>query len=157
RPGSQAGLWVLGFDGLASSAQVWLNAAPLLSSDNMFHAHECPLDGRLADENELLIRFRSLDELLKAKRARARWRVPMLPAQQLRWHRPPLLGRAPGWSPPAPPVGPWRAVWLEARTRVELPELSLRCGLEENYGWVEVRCAAQGIGGAAPASAELRV
>ncbi|GAC1459208.1 MAG: glycoside hydrolase family 2 protein [Steroidobacteraceae bacterium] len=150
-------MWVLGLDGLASHAQVWLNGAPLLASDNMFLAHECALDGQLAQDNELLVRFRSLDELLKAKRARPRWRVPMLPTQQLRWHRTTLLGRTPGWSPPAPPVGPWRPVWLESRTQVAIPELALRCGLEENYGWVEVRCAAQGIGGAAPASAELRV
>ena len=157
RPAATAGVWVLGFDGLASNAQAWLNGAPLLTSDNMFLTHECLLDGQLAESNELLIRFRSLDELLKAKRARPRWRVPMLPTQQLRWHRTTLLGRTPGWSPPAPPVGPWRPVWLEARSQVAIPELSLRSGVEENYGWVEVRCSAQGIGGAAPASAELRV
>jgi beta-mannosidase len=157
RPPAEAGAWILGFDGLAGSAQVWLNGTPLLSSDNMFLAHECPLEGRLADDNELLIRFRSLDELLKTKRARPRWRVPMLTAQQLRWHRTTLLGRTPGWSPPAPPVGPWRAVWLEARSHVSVRELVLRTGVEENYGWVEIRCAAQGIGASAPASAELRV
>jgi beta-mannosidase len=157
RPVAHAGFWVLGFDGLASNAQVWLNGAPLLTSDNMFLAHECPLEGRLADDNELLICCRSLDELLKTKRARPKWRVPMLAAQQLRWHRTTLLGRTPGWSPPAPPVGPWRAVWLEARSRVAVQELSLRTGVEENYGWVEIRCAVQGIGGSAAASAELRV
>ena len=157
RPAANAGVWILGLDGLASSAQVWLNGSPLLTSDNMFLAHECPLDGPLADHNELLIRFCSLDELLKVKRARPRWRVPMLAAQQLRWHRTTLLGRTPGWSPPAPPVGPWRAVWLEARSHLTIRELTLRTGVEENYGWVEIRCAAQGIGGGAPASAELRV
>jgi beta-mannosidase len=157
RPPAKDGAWVLGFDGLASSAQAWLNGAPILTSDNMFLTHECPLDGRLADDNELLIHFRSLDELLKAKRARPRWRVPMLAAQQLRWHRTTLLGRTPGWSPPAPPVGPWRAVWLEARSHLDIPELVLRTGVEENYGWVEVRCAARGISASAPASAELRV
>src|SRR5262245_47305182 len=31
---------VLGFDGLASVAEVWLNGEPLLASDNMFRAHE---------------------------------------------------------------------------------------------------------------------
>jgi beta-mannosidase len=157
RPDAKAGLWVLGFDGLASNAQVWLNGTPLLTSDNMFLAHECPLDERLTGNNELLIRFRSLDQLLKQKRPRPRWRVPMLAGQQLRWHRTTLLGRTPGWSPPAPPVGPWRPVWLEARSHVAIPELSLRCGVEENYGWVEIRCAVRGIGRSAPASAELRV
>jgi beta-mannosidase len=157
RPVPPGGRWILGFDGLASHAEVWLNGTPLLTSDNMFLAHECPLDRLLADHNELVIRFRSLDEILKEKRPRPRWRVPMLAAQQLRWHRTTLLGRTPGWSPPAPPVGPWRPVWLEARMHVALKDLLLRTGVEENYGWVEVRCAAQGIDGAAPASAELRV
>lgn len=157
RPAASAGHYVLGFDGLAGAAQVWLNATPLISSDNMFIAHECPLDEHLAADNELVIRFRSLDQLLKQKRARPRWHVPMLPAQQLRWHRTTLLGRTPGWSPPAPPVGPWRAVWLENRTRLEVTELALRSGVEDNYGWVDIRCATRGIGGAAPAHAELRV
>src|ERR1700683_2579493 len=49
RPAANAGVWILGLDGLASSAQVWLNGSPLLRSDNMFLAHECPLDGLLAD------------------------------------------------------------------------------------------------------------
>jgi beta-mannosidase len=157
RPATHAGRWILGFDGLASRADVWLNGTPLLASDNMFLAHEVALEGHLAEHNELLIRFRSLDELLKEKRPRPKWRVPMLAAQQLRWHRTTLLGRTPGWSPPAPPVGPWRAVWLEARSHFAIRELSLRSGVEENYGWLEVRCAVRGIGGAAPASAELRV
>lgn len=34
----------------------------------------------------------------------------MVEHQQLRFFRTTLLGRTPGWSPPAPPVGPWRDV-----------------------------------------------
>ena len=50
---------VLGFDGLATLADVWLNGEPLFSSTNMFVAHECALDERIADTNELVICFPS--------------------------------------------------------------------------------------------------
>ena len=90
RPNEQL---VLGFDGLATVADVWLNGEPLLSSSNMFVAHERAIDGRLRDANELVIRFQALDRLLKAKRPRPKWRAPMVENQQLRWFRTTLLGR----------------------------------------------------------------
>ena len=75
---------VLGFDGLATVADVWLNGEPLLSSSNMFVAHERPVDERLREANELVIRFHGLDRLLQAKRPRPKWRTPMVDNQQLR-------------------------------------------------------------------------
>jgi len=131
---------VLGFDGLATIADVWLNGKPLLSSDNMFIAHERAIDELLGDENELFIRFRALDRLLEAKRPRPKWRAPMVENQQLRWFRTTLLGRTPGWSPPAAPVGPWRPVWLETREGFELADFALRTGVEGAKGWTEVEC-----------------
>jgi beta-mannosidase len=110
---------VLACDGLATVADVFLNGAPLLSSHDMFVAHEHRIDGRIVpgEENELAIAFRSLDAVLASSRGRARprWRVPMIENQQLRWARTTLLGRTPGWSPPAAPVSPWRPIWLERR------------------------------------------
>jgi beta-mannosidase len=129
---------VLGFDGLATVADVWLNGAPLLTSDNMFLAHECVLDALLRPDNELIIRFRALDRLLEAKRPRPKWRAPMVENQQLRWFRTTLLGRTPGWSPPAAAVGPWRPVWLETRTKISATSLQLRTGVDDAKGWVEV-------------------
>ena len=148
---------VLGFDGLATVADVWLNGAPLLTSDNMFLAHECRIDRPLAGTNELLIRFRALDVLLEAKRPRPKWRAPMVENQQLRWFRTTLLGRTPGWSPPAAAVGPWRAVWLERRTRLELTRLDLRTGVEGAQGWVEVGTSLTPLGGQAINSVALVV
>ena len=137
---------VLGFDGLATVAEVWLNGAPLLTSDNMFLAHECRIEQPLAGENELLIRFRALDSLLEAKRPRPKWRAPMVENQQLRWFRTTLLGRTPGWSPPAAPVGPWRAIWLERRTRLNVSDLELRTGVEGAQGWIEISATVQPLG-----------
>jgi beta-mannosidase len=137
---------VLGFDGLATVAQVWLNGEPLLASDNMFLAHECRIDAARAGANELLIRFRALDRLLEAKRPRPKWRAPMVENQQLRWFRTTLLGRTPGWSPPAAAVGPWREVWLERRTTLELADLELRTGLLGAQGWIEVSATLTPLG-----------
>ncbi|WP_395732898.1 glycosyl hydrolase 2 galactose-binding domain-containing protein [Prosthecobacter sp.] len=101
------------FDGLASLADVWLNGELILSSDNMFRSHRVAAGSLLRDENELVIRFRSLTADLKKKRPRPRWKTNLVNNQQLRWQRTSLLGRIPGWSPPVPAVGPWRAVRLE--------------------------------------------
>ena len=136
---------VLGFDGLATVAEVWLNGAPLLSSDNMFLAHERVIATPLPADNELTIRFRALDRLLEAKRPRPRWRAPMVENQQLRWFRTTLLGRTPGWSPPAAAVGPWRAVWLETRAAIRLPIIDLRSGVDGTTGWLEVAATLEPI------------
>jgi beta-mannosidase len=129
---------VLGFEGLATVADVWLNGRPLLSSDNMFLAHERLIVEPLTGESELVIRFRALDRLLEVKRPRPKWRAPMVENQQLRWYRTTLLGRTPGWSPPAAAVGPWRPVWIETRARVRVTDLAVRTGVEGTKGWIEV-------------------
>src|SRR6185312_2733903 len=104
---------VLGFDGLATLAEVWLDGELILTSDNMFRAHEVPVT--LHGQHELVIRCRALSPELARHRPRPRWRVPMLKQQQLRCFRTTLLGRTPGWSPPCAAVGPWRAIWLGSR------------------------------------------
>jgi beta-mannosidase len=148
---------VLGFDGLATVADVWLNGAPLLSSDNMFLAHERVLQGPLPTVSELVIRFRALDRLLEAKRPRPKWRAPMVENQQLRWFRTTLLGRTPGWSPPAAAVGPWRPVWLEVRSQIRLTHLDLRTGVDGSLGWVDVACSIASLGHTGPASGTTSV
>jgi beta-mannosidase len=131
-----AGQVVLGFDGLATLADVWLDGEHILRSENMFLAHELPitLDG---NERELLIRCAALNPELSKKRARPRWRVPMLVHTQLRWIRTTLLGRMPGWSPPCPPVGPWRPVWLERRAHAPV-NITIDAGIDGDDGIVDV-------------------
>jgi len=136
---------VLGFDGLATVADVWLNGHAILSSDNMFVSHEIPVDKLLSEDNELTLRFRSLDTLLAAKRPRPRWRTPMVEQQQLRWFRTTLLGRTPGWSPPFPPIGPWRPIWLETREFFSIGAPQMRAYVCDGVGHVEIECAVSGM------------
>ena len=128
----------LSFGGLAGICEVTLNGAPLLTSSNMHLRHTCAEPTLAASNNELLMRFASLDRWLAQKRPRPRWRTPMVAHQQLRWARATLLGRTPGWSPPAAAVGPWGAIeWVESR-RIEVLRLRLSSRVAGTEGVVEV-------------------
>ena len=141
------------FDGLATLADVWLDGEPLLASRNMFLAHERRL--LRGGSHELAIRFAALDADLAARRPRPRWRAPMIEHQQLRWIRTTLLGRTPGWSPPAAPVGPWREIRLERRFGVVVEDLRLATRLEGDAGIVEVSCRLRAVGEASPQRADI--
>jgi beta-mannosidase len=146
---------VLGLDGVATLADVWLDGAPIASSESMFLAHEIDVTERLAGparlsrEAELVIRCRAIEPWLAAKKGRPRWRVPMIEQQQLRFLRTTLLGRTPGWSPPAPCVGPYRPVWLERRTGLRVDDVAIDARLEGDTGVVEVSAALGAFDGVA--------
>jgi beta-mannosidase len=142
---------VLAFDGLATLADVTLNGEPLLASDNMFIRHQVVVGHRLRlAGNELVLRFRALQPELARRRPRPRWRTPMVSHQQLRWLRTTLLGRTPGWSPPAAPVGPWREIgWApeqDWRARIDATVLDGRgrceLRLEADAAWAHTAKAA---------------
>jgi beta-mannosidase len=146
---------ILGLDGLATLAQVRLNGETLVDSTNMFLEHRCDISALLQPENELVIRFSPLDAFLNVRRPRPRWRTPMVQHQQLRWARTTLLGRTPGWSPPAAPVGPWRPVWLERRRWVDIGEHLLRATVVGDSGRLTVSCAIRAFEGVTLRSARL--
>jgi beta-mannosidase len=129
---------VLGFDGLATLAEVWLNGEHILASENMFLAHEVDITSRLKSRNSLYLRFRSLDKALTAKRPRPRWKAPMIENQQLRWFRTTVLGRTPGWSPSAAAVGPWRSIWLERRDTLSAARAQTRTSIDGENGIVDL-------------------
>ncbi|GFE82172.1 beta-mannosidase [Steroidobacter agaridevorans] len=128
----------LGFDGLATLADVWLNGEHILASENMFVAHEVDVTGRLQQHNWLYLRFRSLDKALAAKRPRPRWKAPMIENQQLRWFRTTVLGRTPGWSPSAAAVGPYQPIWLEYRKALSVKHAQLRTSIDNGSGNVHL-------------------
>lgn len=142
----------LHLEGLAGLADLWVDGRHLLRSENMFVGHVVALsdlDG--AGPHDVHLRFSSLDAALATRRARPRWRAPMIENQQLRWFRQTPIGRTPGWSPPVAPVGPWRAVWLECGGGPPLRDVSLKAELDaDGHGLVQVRLrssSAQAPGG----------
>lgn len=144
-PAKEGEITVLHFDGLATVADVWLNGELLIHSENMFRTHSVDVTLRLQPDNELLIRFLALDTLLALKRPRPRWKVPMIQHQQLRWLRTTLLGRTPGWSPPAAAVGPWREIWLERQQLIRIHSPQLRTTLQDSAGHLEFTCMIESL------------
>ncbi len=125
---------VLGFDGIATLWDAWVDGAHIASGESMWERREVTL---AHPPKQLVIRVRSLAAELAKKRPRPRWKVPMIEQQQLRWIRTTLLGRTPGWSPPCPAVGPWRAVWLEQRAQ-RVGEVAIASRVEGTTGVVDV-------------------
>ncbi|HEX3096615.1 MAG TPA: glycoside hydrolase family 2 protein [Usitatibacter sp.] len=147
----------LRFEGLATIAEAWLNGAPLASSRNMFVPRVVDVTERLAGENELAIRFASLDAELAKKRPRPRWRTSLVARQDLRWMRTTLLGRMPGWTPPSAPVGPWRPVCLEWIEGFELLSLRLNASAEGDAGRLRIEAALRMLEGLRVEEARIRV
>jgi beta-mannosidase len=138
----------LRFEGLATLADVWLNGAPLASSRNIFVPLVADVDGRLREENELAIRFASLEAAAAAgKLPRARWKSALVSRQELRGLRTTLLGRMPGWTPAIDPVGPWGEVLLEWSERVDVRSLRVLATLAEGEGRVAIEARVEGLGG----------
>jgi beta-mannosidase len=131
---------VLRFRGLATLAEVWLNDRPILTADNMFREHAVDVTGLVSGENELVVCFRSINKALARPRPRPRWKTKLVDRQQLRWIRTTLLGRMPGWTPAAAPVGPWRDVILETGIDGTLSDVELRPALHGDAGVVDVSC-----------------
>lgn len=143
---------VLHLGGIATVADVWLDGAPLLASDNMFRSHVRTIERA---GGELVIRCRALDTLLGAKRPRPRWRAPMIESQQLRWFRTTLLGRTPGWTPPTAPVGPWRGARVERRRGFVIDDVAIRTTLAGSDGVVDVRGSVRALGASPFGAMEL--
>lgn len=156
-PGDARSVRVLSFGGLATLAEVWLNGAVILHSEDMFLEHEVDVGPRLRDDNELVICCRALDAALHARRPRPRWRTRMVQTSQLRWFRTTLLGRGPAWSPRAAAVGPWRPIVLEERSELSLARSDIRAALDGDDGVVEAQIVFDVVDGSAPEHVVLQV
>ncbi|HSN20347.1 MAG TPA: hypothetical protein VLS49_06705, partial [Usitatibacter sp.] len=147
-PEARAARHRLRFEGLATLAEVWLNGEPLLSSRNMFLPCEAEAGALLREENELAIRFASLEAALAAKRPRPRWKSALVSRQDLRGLRTTLLGRMPGWTPAIDPVGPWGDVVLERIERVEARSLRLLADVVDNVPRLSLEAQLASVDGA---------
>jgi beta-mannosidase len=146
---------VLHLDGLATLCDVWLNGKHVVRSENMFHAHARPVSG-LARHNTLHLKFSALNEWLKGKKGRVRWKPRMVQPTSVRFARTTLLGRCPSWSPAIQPVGPWRGIWLEEGP-LSVVGASLRTRLEGQRGVVQAKLSLAGAAAEALGSIELTV
>ena len=134
-PLDQRGDFILAFEGLATIADVWLDDRLILQSDNMFARHHVPLT--LRGGETLTLAFRSLSKRLsEVTGKRARWRVPMITQQTLRFLRTTLLGHMPGWCPDVAITGPWRPIRLIAASRPDLRDLRIEARLENATGYL---------------------
>ncbi|MGN6798101.1 MAG: glycosyl hydrolase 2 galactose-binding domain-containing protein, partial [Gaiellaceae bacterium] len=128
----------LRFGGLATVCEVFVDGARVLASDSMFVRHDVPV---AAGEHEVVVCARALTPLLGiARKPRARWRSRVPVDGNLRWFRTSLFGRAPGFAPAPPLVGPWRPVEL---VDASAPQVDVRTSLDGGDGLVAVRSAVE--------------
>ncbi|MCI0574307.1 MAG: hypothetical protein L0Y66_26550 [Myxococcaceae bacterium] len=148
---------LLRLEGLATLAEVWLDDVLLLRSDNMFHVHEVDVTAHARGTHRLALRFRSVLSALRERRPRGRWRTRLVDQQQLRWVRTTLLGHMPGWCPPVPPVGPWRAVSVERQRSLSVKGAAVHAAPEGEGGVVHVALHVRALGAAVPREAAVVV
>lgn len=161
---------VLRIGGLATLADVYIDGRHVLRSENMFHEHRIDLDDLLRERHaegaarttsisewEILFRFAPLASALAEKRSRPRWKTKLVSHPQLRWIRTTLVGRMPGWSPPVPPVGPFRPVVLERFVGLRVNDVDLRPLVVGTAGVVQVSVRMSELASTAIARATVRV
>jgi beta-mannosidase len=125
----------LRFGGLATMCDVFVDGGQVLRSESMFLAHDVPIG---AGEHALAVCARALTPLLRvARKPRARWRSRVPVEGNVRWFRTSLFGRAPGFAPGPPLVGPWRAVELVDPAALRPV---VRATVDGRDGVVDVRC-----------------
>ena len=130
------GAAILRLDQLATLAEVFLDGAPILSSDNMFLSHDVAV--ALNGTHALHIAFRSVDAALAQKKGRARWRPRLVRPPTLRFIRTLLLGHIPGWGPPIHAVGPTRGVTLLPAAKLRIVETRVTATIEDGDGLLDL-------------------
>lgn len=128
---------VLEVGGIATVYDVLVDGAVVLSGRSMFERHTVDLPSLTAGEHEVRVVCHALTELLDElpRKPRARWRTMLVEESRLRWVRTQLLGRAPGFSPGPPVVGPYRPVTLVTGKRVDA---RLTASLDGSTGMLDV-------------------
>ena len=124
---------VLEFGGIATVWDVLLDGVVVASGRSAF---ERPVVDLTAGDHEVRIIVHPLTELLDTlpTKPRQRWRTMLVEDARLRWVRTQVLGRAPGFSPGPPVVGPYQRVVLDTGWR----RPRLKSWLDGTTGVVEV-------------------
>lgn len=117
-------------EGLTPPAQVLLDGEIVAEIDSMHLPVFVPLTGPV----EVAVRCAALGPVLATpRRPRARWRTRVADGG-LRFVRTSLLGRAPGFAPGPPLVGPWRPVVLQRDVGLAIDDLRLTPTLDGTTG-----------------------
>jgi len=101
--------------GIATVWDVLVNGSVVASGASMFERRSVDVAPALvAGANEVRVVVHPLTDLLDAapRKPRARWRTMVVDEPRLRWARTQVLGRAPGFAPGPPVVGPYRPLVL---------------------------------------------
>lgn len=111
---------VLEVGGIATVWDVLVNEAVVASGRSMFERRSVDVSGAVREgTNEVRVVVHPLTELLEEtpRKPRARWRTMVVDEPRLRWVRTQVLGRAPGFAPGPPVVGPYRPMVLSTGVR----------------------------------------
>ena len=104
---------VLEIGGIATVWDVLVNGAVVASGTSMFERREVGV-ALVAGSNTVEVVVHPLSTWLdeQPRKPRARWRTMVTDEPRLRWARTQVLGRAPGFAPGPPVVGPYRPMVL---------------------------------------------
>lgn len=120
-------------DGVATSYAVVVDGTVVLTGRSMHARHRVPVSVRVGSTVEVQC-FPLTTALPEPRPGRARWRTRLVDDNDLRLVRTTLMGRAPGFAPGPPVVGPYRDIRLEPH-RVPL---RFRTSMEGTTGVLEV-------------------
>jgi beta-mannosidase len=139
-PPAEAGeALLLRVGGIATLGEVVLDGRVIAASESMFEPLAIDVTGLVGGSHELAIHVLALaPRLAEPRKPRARWRSALVEDGNLRWYRTSLLGRAPGFSPGPPIVGPWREVAIERRRGVVIEDLRVRAIMDGDAGRLTV-------------------
>jgi beta-mannosidase len=144
--------------GLATLAEVYVDGELVLESESMFLPAAREVSGLIGERTELAICARALGPRLREpRRPRQRWRTRLVGESNLRFYRTMLLGRAPGFAPGPPIVGPWRGVRLQRRRALAVDAVRLRARIDGADGVLDVSCQLRTLGDRACAAVQARL
>ncbi len=115
---NQAGSYALVLDGVDGIADVFLNGRKLGVADNAFHPHRFDVSDLLQQENELLLRFRSIEKHIGEPRSTNLGGEGWFDGRTL--FRKPQYNFGWDWSLPLPSIGVLGGIRLE---QTDLPEI----------------------------------
>lgn len=140
------------FEGVATGAAIWVDGVAHAPAVSALRPHVIELSPTTHGELEVVFVCRALATTLAQKWPRPRWKTRLVPSQNLRFVRTPLIGRMPAFSPGPAPVGPLRPIVIERAGTVDVVRARVRASIGDalDAGEVTVELALAAPLGAPP-------